>query len=220
MSRTIDLGYSDEKFQIGNEVFGVSLSPDGLRVAAGSFDRLVRLISVETGKVERILHGHRDIVYSVAFSPDGTMLASCGCDGVVYVWDVETGKQRLTLSGHLSYVRSVAFSPNGKFLVSGGGDVHADPPTTEIKLWDVETGSLISSFRGQQCPVHTVAFHRQGTIIASGGGNPYANRGEIILWDAISYQPIRHLNGHRNVVKSVVFPPDGGVSFLEAWTRL
>jgi len=51
----------------------VTFSPDGKRLASGSFDRTVKLWDVATGKEQATLKGHTSGVYSVVYSPDGKM---------------------------------------------------------------------------------------------------------------------------------------------------
>jgi len=66
----------------------VSLIPDGLLVASGSYDRLVKLWS-RSGTLLKTLTGHKDSVMSVSFSPDGKVLASAGRDNPVILWNLD-----------------------------------------------------------------------------------------------------------------------------------
>src|SRR5262249_37379593 len=113
-------------------VSSVACSPDGKRLATGSWDRTVKLWDAATGQELLTLKGHSEAILSVAFSPDGKRLATGSQDQTVKLWDAATGQELLTLKGHSNVVRSVAFSPDGKRLATGSY-AHA------LKLGDAAT---------------------------------------------------------------------------------
>ena len=76
-----------------DSVSHVVFSPDGMKLASGSYDNTVRLWDVETGQpIGSALEGHANRVNHVVFSPDGKKLASGSYDSTVRLWDVETGQ--------------------------------------------------------------------------------------------------------------------------------
>ena len=163
--------------------------------------------------------GHASWINSVAFSSDAKVLASGSGDHTIKLWDVASGRELRTLSGHSSDVNSVAFSPDGKLLASGSGD-------KTIKLWDVASGRELRSLSGHTAGVNSVAFSPDGRMLASASGfdmqsdfdfnrmlgqSSDSTISSIRLWDVASGRELRSLNGHVDVVGSVVFSPDGKV---------
>ncbi len=71
-----------------SEVNSVAFSPDSKYLTSGSYDKIVKLWSVESQKEVTTLQGHSSYVYSVAFSPDGKYLASGSGDNKVKLWNV------------------------------------------------------------------------------------------------------------------------------------
>ncbi|KFY17840.1 hypothetical protein V492_00349, partial [Pseudogymnoascus sp. VKM F-4246] len=144
-----------------DEVTSVAFSPDGKRVASGSYDETVRLWDAATGAALQTLEGHSSAVSSVAFSPDGKRVASGSVDTTVRLWDAATGAALQTLEGHSSAVSSVAFSPDGKRVASGSVD-------TTVRLWDAATGAALQTLEGHSASLTSVAFSPDGKRVASG----------------------------------------------------
>ena len=180
-----------------NEVKSVAFSPDGKRLATGSWDRTVKLWDAATGQELLTLKGNLGWVMSVAFSHDGKRLATGSSDGTVKLWDAATGQQLLTFKGHSNQVNSVAFSLDGKRLATGCND-----PT--VKLWDAATGRELLTLKGHSAWVTSVAFSPDGKRLATGGDDR-----TVKLWDASTGQELLTIKGHSSFVKSVAFSPDG-----------
>ncbi|KAH6952483.1 WD40-repeat-containing domain protein, partial [Ilyonectria sp. MPI-CAGE-AT-0026] len=106
---------------------------DSKLVASASLSKIIQIWSIETGKSEQILYGHRDEVTSVVFSHDSKLVASTSRDKMVQIWNVETGKCELVLEGHSHWVNSAAFSHDSKLVASASWD-------KTVRIWTVETG--------------------------------------------------------------------------------
>jgi WD40 repeat protein len=107
----------------------VVFSPDGKTLVSGSFDEMVRLWDVASGK-EKATFKTQEGLWRVAISPDGSLVATVGFGHRVRVWEASTGREKFSFRGHEEGSTSVKFSPDGKLLASGGHD-------KTIKLWDV-----------------------------------------------------------------------------------
>jgi hypothetical protein len=68
-------------------VNAASWSPDGRRLATGSYDGTAKVWDGAGGHELLTLKGHTSPVRSVSWSPDGTRLATGGDDGTAKVWE-------------------------------------------------------------------------------------------------------------------------------------
>ncbi len=73
-------------------VWTLAWSPDGSRIASGSWDKTVQVWEVSSGRLLRTYSGHSDWVYTLAWSPDGSRIASGSDDKTVQVWEVSSGR--------------------------------------------------------------------------------------------------------------------------------
>ena len=187
----------------------IAFSPDGQTLATCGHTQQARLWDVHTGQCLKTLSGHTNWIWSIAFSPDGQTLATGSYDQTVRLWDVHTGQCLKTLSGHTNWIWSIAFSPDGQTLATGSYD-------QTVRLWDVHTGQCLKTLSGHIGQVGSVAFSPDSQTLASGSHDQ-----TVRLWDVANVasfknevtldtmQSLKTLAGHTNVVKSVIFSPDG-----------
>ena len=113
----------------------VAWSPNGTRLASGSWDNTVQLWNATDGRFVYVHADHSSWINAVAWSPNSTRIASASNDGTVHLWDANNGHEVFTkrtfftYEGHRDDVRAVAWSPDGTRIASGGHD-------TTVQIWD------------------------------------------------------------------------------------
>jgi WD40 repeat protein len=182
----------------GFSIRSVGFTADGKTLAAGSFDGIVTLWDVASGK-ERAICGSQDQnLSSMAMTPDGKTLA-VGYEGQpMQLWDTEPPRKRSILKGHTSDVISMAFSRDGKVLVSLSRD-------GTVKVWDVSTG------KEQSCPTAKGDFVCRAIALAVDGKTLACGQdgGKVKLWDVAGKKELVSLQGTPNGVLSLAFSGDG-----------
>ena len=190
-----------------DQVRSVAFSPDGQRLASGSYDFTIGVRHFHTGELLHALKGHLDLVLSISFSPEGRMLASSSYDSTIQLWDVETGSPLKTLTGHRGHVWSVNFSPDGQLLASSSSD-------RTIKLWQPQTGKLMGSLGGHVGVVQAAVFSPDGRWLASSGYDR-----KIRFWDPQNRKLLRLFSGHSGAVRALTFSPDGQILVSGSYDR-
>jgi WD40 repeat protein len=177
--------------------YSIAWSPDGTRLATGSFDNTARLWDAATGTTTATLTGHTNGVSSVAWSPDGTRLATGSFDNTARLWDAATGTTTATLTGHTNWVTSVAWSSDSMRLATASTDKTA-------RIWDPATGKIITTLTGHTDWVNAVAWSPDGSRLVTASSD-----GTARVWDAVTGKTVTSLSGHAGPVWSVVWSPDG-----------
>jgi WD40 repeat protein len=195
----------------------LAFSPDGVWLAAGSQDGLVRLWQTKAldqpgASPDPVfsLPAHKKGVNQVTFHPTRPLLATGGDDAIARVWNLLTGEQVNQIIGGTFAVPGLAFSPDGVYLAVMNGSV--------IRLRDAESGRMYATLR-VETNLFSLAFSPSGDELAAGD-----NAGGIWVWPQDNFQsaanvqpPPRHLDtgaasgGQTGLVWQVSFSPDGSL---------
>jgi WD40 repeat protein/serine/threonine protein kinase len=185
------------------EVYGVTFSLDGERIASVGKDGKVKIWNSRTGRLIQEIPAHDNAACSVAFHPDGRHLASAGADRLVKVWDLATREK--VFEGPCDAMRkfgaacTVAFRPpDGRHLAAGCDQM--------VRVWDWKTDQLLHTLPGPEYHSIPVAFTRDGRRLATGG----AWEQGLTLWDVEKGRLLCSLPAHRHPVSALAFSTDGG----------
>ena len=180
-------------------VTAAAWSPDGARIASGSWDTTVQVWDATTVAHPRIYRGHTDWVNTVAWSPDGQLLASGSEDGTGQIWEAAT--LHLVAHYHLpkGMVQAISWSPDGSRLASG----EIDDTIVPVRVRDPQTGAALLTYQEHHDLLNTVAWSPNGQWIASGDDS-----GLVLVWEAATGRTLVRYRGHTSSVLALAWSPD------------
>jgi WD40 repeat protein/predicted Ser/Thr protein kinase len=182
------------------QLWALTFSPDGTRLASASEDGTARLWDAATGQPlgGPLCHPGKLKVLSAAFRPDGARLVTTSADGTVCQWDARTGAPvEPAFERHTGEVWTAAYSPDGQWVASGGTD-------RTVRVWQATGRQEALVLHGHTGPVDRLAFTGDGRRLASGSED-----GTVRIWEADPQDSLPVLRGHTSYVYPVAYSPDG-----------
>ena len=177
------------------DVVSVSWSPDGSKIASGSYDSTSMIWDSLSGEVIDSFPSPEGCVLDVAWSPDSTKFAVASYE-VVKVWNLLTGQTDVTFTNHTNYVTCSDWSFDGERIATGGAD-------NLIKVWDAATGRELGSMDNHTNTVLSVAWSPDSERLASGSED-----NTVRIWNATNFQLLSVFSGHTGTVNGVSWSPD------------
>src|SRR5262249_25012661 len=131
----------------------LAFSPDGRRLAAGSYDGdAIKIWDLTTGQQARLLSGQAP-VSAIAVSPDSRWLRTAS-DSSVNLWDLQSRRRLASLWNGAA--NRVVFSPDGRWLAVNAGSRF---PGETLKIWDTTNWTIAGEFAFDRgTPVFSMAF--------------------------------------------------------------
>jgi WD40 repeat protein len=146
----------------------LSVSPEGNRLAvaglAGSEERpvpTVFVLSMPSGRIERVMRGHNTPISALQFTSGGRNLISAGMtDGLIF-WDVESGVRTIETKTEAA-IGAFALSTKTNLVAAAAAD-------GAVYLYEGSKGAVQSRIETGERPCRSVAFSPDGLTLATCG---------------------------------------------------
>lgn len=135
----------------------ISFTPDGLKLASGSYDQTVKLW--RPNNLVHVFHGHKKPVHDVRFSPDNQVIATISLDNTVRLWNKKgtplTTKPLAQFKNKKGeYLNNLFFLDNRTLIASFDG---------EVKIWKQINNSW-ELIKEENVGITTELSLRQGSL--------------------------------------------------------
>jgi len=185
----------------------LAVTPNSNQILAASvFDSSLKLISLQTGEVERTFSGHVDRITAVTLTRDGRRAISASDDSTIRVWNMLSGAEELTISTQRRLIMALAVTPDDRYLMTAS-------EKKGFKVWDLSQGIEVANIKG-----HTARVN--GLVVTSDGQHAIsASRDHTLKVWSIAHEKIwtmeheivevHTLVGHTHEVSAVAVTADG-----------
>ena len=190
---------------VPDTVADIAFHPSRPVLALGIGER-VRLLNLETGKVERELTGRRGELRKMAIRKDGKELAAWGRSKGLTLWDLTTGEARWNLPSRGSmHITDAAFSPDGGRIVLTYSD-------RLVALYRTDIDLPTSGDNSHTDAVYGVSVSPEGRLVASAGLD-----GKVCLWKRETGKVTRCFMAETKGLGSIDFDPSGERLAYAGW---
>jgi WD40 repeat protein len=171
----------------------------GGRVAVAGYEGFLALVDPRTGRIERRLRGHRDIVFTPQTSVDGSVLATTGYDATLRLWDARTGRP-------LGRPTRLDGPPGGHAELSPDGRTVAVPlERGTIDVYDVSSRRRLARVSVDGGAVRAAGISPDGRLLTGGSAD-----GRIRVFSMKDWRPLAPaFQAHTGFVFGVEVSPDG-----------
>lgn len=188
------------------DVTTLDWSPDGSRLATGSYDGVARVWDTATGALVQTLVRHSGPIFSLRWSKSGAHLLSGSLDKSAVVWEGATGKVVQVFTCHSGPTMDVDWKDDAVFATCGSD--------CRIVVCRLGQEGAVRQIQGHSSEVNAVRWDPTGTRLAS-----CSDDGTAKLWSVAgleapapaggAVQPTHVLRGHGKEIYTLKWSPTG-----------
>jgi protein HIRA/HIR1 len=188
------------------EIYSVSVSPDGLRLATGGLDGKIKIWSIETLYKYKnnkdlltidntecrplcSMSRHAGAITCVRFCPNNRFLATGSDDKLVLIWEKDEEKTKIMKMHRNGIIDSNLINNNNN---NGIDD-------SDLEHWTVRKRLV-----AHDNDVQDMAWAPDGSILVTVGLDR-----SIVVWNGNTFEKIKKFDIHQSHVKGVIFDPAG-----------
>lgn len=191
----------------------VAFTPDGVTMATGGNDNVIRIWDMNDGALRYTLDRHDENVTTGSISRDGKYLATSGRDGVIHLWDLESGKWIRRIGDQDQLMTQLRFL-SGDRLVAANRD-------GTVRITNFQSDEFVVEFEASVRPIRRLAVSPDESLIVTCSGEA----SELRLWNADSGESVGGIPNFTNAeIVDLEFSHDGSVlamvgtdHFLTLW---
>ena len=161
--------------QIGSAAF----SPNGRKIVIASWDNVISILSIRSGKTINVLSGHDDSVRSAVFDNTGKKILSASYDGTAVLWNSKRGKIIQRFEKHTDVIESAVFSADGLKVLTASRDNTAC-------IFEIGNGKPIHILSGHTDDVLSAIFSPDNKMVLT-----MSLDNSMRLWDCDSGELIK-----------------------------
>ncbi len=186
-------------------IYSAVLSPDGMILATGGYDRVIRLWDMANGALIRALEGHNGAVYDLDFDGSGRVLASASADETIKIWNVATGERLDTLGQGEAEQYTVRFSPDAD-IARVGDTVIASGADRRVRVWRLlskekpTVSPMLHSVFAHESPVNQLVFSSDHRWALTSGEDLL-----VKLWRTSDWRPVASLGKLPDIASGLVW---------------
>jgi WD40 repeat protein/transcriptional regulator with XRE-family HTH domain len=186
----------DENGQI---FYNLAWSPDGQRLAWGTFSDAIIVFDLQTRDYHFISRNFPTRLRHVEWSPDGRYLVGCGYNSILYVWDSKTFQLVQQFANETSTIMCLAWNDDGIRLMAGGVGMAGG----ELNIWDVHSGERVYAMNHLDHTIAGAVWDVNDDMLITGGSD-----GKLRWWNLRHNDVVKMQSGHEGMIHLLRRSPD------------